>query len=741
MKILLSFAAAASLLFSCKQANLTEDMSGVSASSGAELSRGWLNVWPDRKAWYMTTQGSHLLDYDIFMHLKAVTPGTSNVKSLNPDALKLISSQEVLGMFGYIYPVGGQNGHFNENYKVVANSSGSLQTIYLPFGLLRDKLEVDFNTKTAENLFLVKGKTYLGESCAACHTSQATVGGKRVIIEGGGATTLDQSAFFKALYYSLLQANLNDNLKDDLFARVKKRKELDGQSYSEKEFKRDLVGSTNRVARFALRGSTKHPYVQPIAAGPGRSDAVSNILNALTGDQLTVKSEGVIIRRTEDHYDASKLIVPHCRTLEAGQPKSEWERDPKCRQFLSNLGSNALSAVGLLKQYVDKDPNVVSPDKSVSIPHVWEAGEQECVQYNCLAQSPVIRNAGEVLGVFGYTELNDPATRFKSTIQFPNLKRIENSLKSLEPPKWPESLLGPLDSAKVAQGKEVYSRACASCHVVKGEPGSTVSDVGSKPFLRAHKTNYDLSKCAPFKSKNPMYHNIDGKDGFYDECIASSDESRCQAYKDKWKGPFKAGIHTTDMYYLCEHGPRWVERGAITPAVVSQVENSLHPENKADYPKEVFACLKGSAPGFGQRCDTERASGIDMLGFVTLAVADKYFRESGESPSSYAHGHSYSKRFTRALYKARNLSGIAWTGPYLHNGSVRTLAQLIGLRPRQTTFAVGTDIFDPAEVGHADVGRERRDTTKLGNSNEGHRYGYDLSRDEKEALLEYLKSI
>ena len=96
-------------------------------------------------------------------------------------------------------------------------------------------------------------------------------------------------------------------------------------------------------------------------------------------------------------------------------------------------------------------------------------------------------------------------------------------------------------------------------------------------------------------------------------------------------------------------------------------------------------------------------------------------------------------------YKGRPLSGIWSSAPYLHNGSVPTLAEL--LKPpaeRMTRFYVGSREFDPAAVGLAVDARAHAsefDTSLPGNSNAGHRYGTTLGDDDKRDLLEYLKSL
>ncbi|MEO7432073.1 MAG: di-heme-cytochrome C peroxidase [Dokdonella sp.] len=96
-------------------------------------------------------------------------------------------------------------------------------------------------------------------------------------------------------------------------------------------------------------------------------------------------------------------------------------------------------------------------------------------------------------------------------------------------------------------------------------------------------------------------------------------------------------------------------------------------------------------------------------------------------------------------YKARPLSGIWASAPYLHNGSVPSLAELLKPPPdRVRTFPVGSRAFDPATVGlAADDAHppETFDTALPGNANSGHVYGTALADADKRDLLEYLKSL
>lgn len=96
-------------------------------------------------------------------------------------------------------------------------------------------------------------------------------------------------------------------------------------------------------------------------------------------------------------------------------------------------------------------------------------------------------------------------------------------------------------------------------------------------------------------------------------------------------------------------------------------------------------------------------------------------------------------------YESRVLQGIWAAAPYLHNGSVPTLEDLLkpaAERPvsflmgvRYDTARVGLSADQPARTGYA------YDTRVKGNGNAGHEYGADLNPRQKSALLEYLKTL
>lgn len=97
------------------------------------------------------------------------------------------------------------------------------------------------------------------------------------------------------------------------------------------------------------------------------------------------------------------------------------------------------------------------------------------------------------------------------------------------------------------------------------------------------------------------------------------------------------------------------------------------------------------------------------------------------------------------VYKARPINGIWASAPYLHNGSVPTIYDLLlPAQQRPVSFYVGNIELDLEKVGYvSDEGADTTlfDTRLRGNSNSGHEYGTLLEEDQRKALVEYIKSL
>ena len=112
-------------------------------------------------------------------------------------------------------------------------------------------------------------------------------------------------------------------------------------------------------------------------------------------------------------------------------------------------------------------------------------------------------------------------------------------------------------------------------------------------------------------------------------------------------------------------------------------------------------------------------------------------------------GWSFSGFAKTEGYLSSLLDGIWLRAPYLHNGSVPTLRALLSpAAERPATFYRGNDVYDQTNVGFVSTVNREGDTVyspfetaRQGNGNGGHEYGTDLSADDRDALLEYLKTL
>ena len=100
-------------------------------------------------------------------------------------------------------------------------------------------------------------------------------------------------------------------------------------------------------------------------------------------------------------------------------------------------------------------------------------------------------------------------------------------------------------------------------------------------------------------------------------------------------------------------------------------------------------------------------------------------------------------------YANQPLDGVWARAPYLHNGSVPTLRDLLEPPERRPAeFFRGYDLYDRKNVGFvsniAGANGQRffkYDTKIAGNENRGHLYGTKLTPEQKDALVEYMKTL
>jgi Cytochrome C oxidase, cbb3-type, subunit III len=185
------------------------------------------------------------------------------------------------------------------------------------------------------------------------------------------------------------------------------------------------------------------------------------------------------------------------------------------------------------------------------------------------------------------------------------------------------------------------------------------------------------------------------------------------------------------------------------------------PKNRADDPYHVDAAeIEQGKALYQARCAECHEPGGARYRTVIPATElgtdrhriDMWSKEAKDRYTDYrSGGHYWGFRAFRKTngYVADELTGLWLRGPYLHNGSVPSLRDLLApseSRPKQ--FYRGYDLIDPAGGGYASQAgtpAERYgwlyDTAIPGNGNGGHLYGTDLSDRDKQRLLAYLKTL
>lgn len=330
--------------------------------------------------------------------------------------------------------------------------------------------------------------------------------------------------------------------------------------------------------------------------------------------------------------------------------------------------------------------NTAPATAPVSYPVLWDTPQHDFVQWNGTVKNAGLgalgRNVGEVLGVFGKFQIDDPPTvlGYRSTVQVRNLLRLEESIKKLWSPQWPAAL-GAID------------------------PG--LRDAGRQAFVKA--------KC-----------NVCHQD------INRTDRSRRVVAQMQAVG--------TEALTADNFTDRIGKTGVLEGA----------------YLKVVGSKLLGSATF------ADKAGGDDVLSHVVIGTI---LRSPFNPPEDELTQIDFKRKqlmmaappaeatsLGGGIYKGRPLNGVWASAPYLHNGSVPTLFDLLlPAAKRPKSFTVGSREFDPEKVGFRTdapdfpVFRARTEDGRAvpGNSNEGHEFGVEgvLDDTERRALLEYLKSL
>jgi mono/diheme cytochrome c family protein len=168
---------------------------------------------------------------------------------------------------------------------------------------------------------------------------------------------------------------------------------------------------------------------------------------------------------------------------------------------------------------------------------------------------------------------------------------------------------------------------------------------------------------------------------------------------------------------------------------------------RAEAGKPIYEKNCAGCHAFGQP-KTGQVTSIDQIG------TDRYRLDSFTSELVQRFHAIDEPPFVFSAYRKTDgysnlpIDGAWLRAPYLHNGSVPTLWDL--LQPperRPKTFYRGSNLYDPVNLGFISSGAEAEkdgfkfDTSLAGNGNQGHFYGTELSESDKRALIEYLKTL
>ncbi|MEE4192415.1 MAG: di-heme-cytochrome C peroxidase [Halieaceae bacterium] len=379
-------------------------------------------------------------------------------------------------------------------------------------------------------------------------------------------------------------------------------------------------------------------------------------------------------------------------------------------------GRGRTDAVGRIANVVfgrdlRKPDNYRPADAPVSYPFLWDIWRFDWVQYTGFTNQAMARNVGESLGVLAPIALVDetgallPEEEFgKTTINVHGMHCIETVLRDLEPPRWPEDVLGKIDVERARRGKDLFADQCVFCHGPHpAEPyrWPVATGPGENPAKQAEADwQWDMAGEVT---------RIDGKD-----------------YRVDWR---------QSVWAL-----PWLSTEVIgTDATAA--------DNYMDNRYDATTLLPGSEPvGAGD--------GLQVLlnRVVPLLYANNDI--DGTLVPDYDGLNVPFRIVNQRAYKSRPLHGVWATPPYLHNGSVPTLHDLLSpQRARPASFYVGHREYDPGKLGYVTdqrPGSFLHDTRVTGNGNGGHlftdvdapgRIGRRLSEGERTDLLEYLKVL
>jgi len=560
------------------------------------------------------------------------------------------------------------------------------------------------------NAVLEKRVNALGLTCAACHTGQMEYGGQRIMYDGGAATS-DLTALTGVLASTMIETRLFPTRFNRFAKRVLtlegKENTAENRAELKKDFTRVLLATLKAGIVQALAEKAQNAELDIALAAQTESKKLLAALNA--GD---INAE--VIQKLRTQQVQSKAVTEGFTRLDA----------------LNRIGNTVFG----LDAHIPK--NFRAESAPVNYPHIWTTSWFDWVQYDGSVMQPMIRNAGESLGVFAGVNLQPgektaadgtQIPQYASTIPLNNLYWMEEMLAGrnnpyeqkkfggLQSPRWPEQLLPPVDKTLAKQGEQLYVENCEKCHLPPID-----SERFWKESVWAAKGTNDNRLIA----MNLIPLDTIGTDSAQADVLVNRTV-------DVKKMDLQAQIYLVNGDKLKARKPGqyqlYAENGSYTDGCAPVDVNG----NNGDI---LFAAA---------------------LGATVQNVNDHWYNVQGISDEKRNHmdGDRLNCLQAGAGYKARPLNGIWATAPFLHNGSVPTLYHLLSPQAeRPDNIFLGSLKFDPVKVGYEyQSGPFQLDTSKQGNTNVGHEFtdarsgkgviGRHLKEQERWALVEYLKTL
>lgn len=398
--------------------------------------------------------------------------------------------------------------------------------------------------------------------------------------------------------------------------------------------------------------------------------------------------------------------------------RAEWRSMNESRFMAGPARVDAFSII--FNQVIARDlgipENHREPVNPVSYPVIWDGPHHDFVQWNGLASNsssnggPLARNTGEVLGVFGKVDLSNTTqvlNGYCSTVRRFGLEVMEDWLRELTSPKWPKEVFEAGDTAqvilaregKITLGSKVYEKNCIGCHAVinSRDPKREIkakliptAEVGTDPQFNQNALSWTAKT------------SIEG-----DKKI----EGRLTRLKEG-----RPLLSVEPAVTVLKHVVAGAMAGTVSPLTCT---------DSVEVPGIEFA---------------EKWAEILKKGL--LSKLEKPHVLPDDSPNIDVRMKAL--KDTLDVYKARPLNGIWSSAPFLHNGSVKNLYELmLPASQRSKTFTVGCEKFDPVNVGvDCAVGEGvLYDTALPGNRNMGHEFGAKLTEKDRWALIEYIKTL